>query len=121
MSDLTGHRFGLDCGVAAINRRPRPSKRFRQIGPEIPKVLRKLGIERQVAAQRAALDWPKIVGAKVSRHCRALGVEDGVLVVEADSPVWMTQLLFLKPKLMAQVAGRVGSGLIRDIRLVLKH
>ncbi|MEO0080599.1 MAG: DUF721 domain-containing protein [candidate division WOR-3 bacterium] len=99
----------------------RRRSQFCQLGAAIPETLRRLGIDRQVAAQRAALDWPKIAGEKLNRHSRALGVEDGVLYIEADSPLWMTELIFLKPKLMTKVKGIVGPELVRDIRILLKR
>jgi predicted nucleic acid-binding Zn ribbon protein len=83
-------------------------------------VLRRLGLDKELAAQRAVTIWPEVVGAKVAAHTKALAVEDKTLLVAVDGPVWMTQLVFLKAALMRKLCGRVGPGLIADIRFVLK-
>lgn len=83
-------------------------------------MLRKLGLDRDVLAQQAVGLWPEVAGPKVAAHCRALVVEEGTLLVVVDSPLWLTQMVYLKPALLRRLCGRVGPGLLRDIRFVCR-
>lgn len=83
-------------------------------------MLKRLGLERTLAAERAVVIWPELVGAKAAEHARAVAVDSGVLIVMVDSPTWSTQLLYLKPQLLKKLDRRLGSGLIKDIRFALE-
>jgi predicted nucleic acid-binding Zn ribbon protein len=59
--------------------------------------------------------WPRVAGAEVAAHCVPERVEDGVLVVRADSTAWATQLRLLASTLVARLneelrPGAQGSG-----------
>jgi len=96
------------------------SKKFRQLSAVLPGALRRLGLERVLAAHAAVLVWPEVAGAKTAEHCRAVAVDAGVLIVLVDSPAWSTQLSYLKPQLLKKLARRLGPGLIKDIRFALE-
>jgi len=87
----------------------------------LPRVLKGLKLDKVLAAQPAVTLWPKIAGPKTAEHTRAVGVDGRTLVVVVDSPAWIAQLRFLKPQLLRKVAGRVGKGLVTDLRFVLGH
>jgi len=82
-------------------------------------VLKGLKLEKVLAAQPAVTLWPEIAGPKTAEHTRALEVDGYTLVILVDSPAWGAQLRFLKPQLLKKIDGRVGKGLIRDLRFVL--
>ena len=96
-------------------------RQFRSVGSVLPRVLKGLKLDKVLAAQPAVTLWPEIAGPKTAAHTRAIEVDGSTLVVVVDSPAWMTQLRFLKPQLLKKVAGRVGKGLVGDIRFVLGH
>ena len=95
------------------------SGRFRRLGETLPAVLQRLGLDRELETQSLLDTWPKLVDEKIARHTRAVRLDRGVLVVEVDSPVWMTQLRFLKGQVLKRIAPRFRSGLVRDVRFVL--
>jgi predicted nucleic acid-binding Zn ribbon protein len=96
-------------------------RKFRSVGSLLPGVLRQCKLDKVVAAQPAVTFWPEIAGPRTATHTRAIEVDGSTLVVAVDSPAWMAQLRFLKPQLLKKVAGRVGKGLVGDIRFVLGH
>jgi predicted nucleic acid-binding Zn ribbon protein len=104
------------------SRRHRPSakyyRRFRTVGSVLPKVVKRLKLQDTLAVQPAVNRWPEIVGDKVARHTHARSVDGKTLIVAVSSPVWMTQLTFLKPRILEKIAARIGKGLITDIRFV---
>jgi predicted nucleic acid-binding Zn ribbon protein len=99
--------------------RPGRYLKFRSIGSVLPRVLKGLKLDKILAAQPAVNLWPEIVGPKTAEHTRAVEVDGNTLVVVVDSPAWIAQLRFLKPQLLKKIAGRVGKGLIADVRFVL--
>ncbi len=96
-------------------------RKFRSVGSVLPRVLKGLRLDKALAAQPAVTAWPEIAGARMAAHTRAVDVDGSTLVVVVDSPAWNAQLRFLKPQLLKKIEGRVGKGLICDIRFVLGH
>jgi predicted nucleic acid-binding Zn ribbon protein len=82
-------------------------------------VLKGLKLDKVLAAQPAVDLWPQIAGPKTAEHTRAVEVDGKTLVIIVDSPPWTAQLRFLKPQLLRKIDGRVGKGLITDLRFVL--
>lgn len=60
--------------------------------------------------------WEAIVGADVASHCQPISLVDGILLVQAESTAWATQLRMLSPQLIARINGEVGSGTVTRIR-----
>ncbi|MBM3332041.1 DUF721 domain-containing protein [candidate division WOR-3 bacterium] len=94
-------------------------RKFRSVGSVLPRVLKGLKLDKVLAAQPAVDSWPQIAGPKTAEHTRAVEVDGKTLVVVVDSPAWMVQLRFLKPQLLKKIEGRVGKGLVTDLRFVL--
>ena len=99
--------------------RPGRYRKFRSVGSVLPRVLKGLKLDKVLAAQPAVDLWPQIVGPKTAEHTRAADVDGNALVVVVDSPAWIAQLRFLKPQLLKRIEGRVGKGLVQDLRFVL--
>jgi predicted nucleic acid-binding Zn ribbon protein len=95
------------------------SGRLASLGQLLPLAVKGLRLERAVVEQQLLGLWPEIAGAKLAAHTRAIKLERGVLVVAVDDPGWLAQLVFLKPKLLAKVAGRARKGAITDLRFTL--
>ena len=94
-------------------------REFRSIGSLLPRVLKQCRLDKVLAAQPAVTLWPEIAGPRTAAHTRAIEVDGSTLVVVVDSPAWIAQLRFLKPQLLRKISGRVGKGLLRDVRFVL--
>jgi predicted nucleic acid-binding Zn ribbon protein len=99
--------------------RPAKYRKFRSVGSVLPRVLKGLKLDKVLAAHSVANLWPQIAGPKTAEHTRAVEVDGKTLVIVVDGPGWTTQLRFLKPQLLKKIDGRVGKGLITDLRFVL--
>ena len=44
--------------------------------------------------------WEKAVGPLIAKHARAIRVEDSVLWVEVDHPIWKTELHYRKRQIL---------------------
>jgi len=85
----------------------------------MPAAVKRLGIDRFIDEERVLELWPKAAGTEIAQHTRALSLERGTLKIAVDSPAWMTQLVYLKPRLMRKMTGMAKRRTIRDIRFVL--
>lgn len=85
----------------------------------LSRLLRGLGLERQLLGWRAVEGWPEWVGPRVARHSRAVAFRDGTLVVEVEGSAWMQELGFLKREIVRTLNERLGADLVRDIRFTV--
>lgn len=70
-----------------------------------------------VRQQEAVLRWPDIVGEEIARHCQAISLHEGLLVVRVSSAVWAQELSLLRPRILAACAQELGTGVVREIRV----
>lgn len=64
--------------------------------------------------------WEQIVGPANAEHAEpeSFDVSTGVLVVRTSSTAWAEQLRLMLPTLRASIDAHVGTGVVRDIRIV---
>ena len=62
-------------------------------------------------------EWAQIVGADLAGHVTPAAFDDSVLVLQADSTAWATQVRLLLPDLHRTINARVGSGVVERIRI----
>ncbi|MBF0613508.1 MAG: DUF721 domain-containing protein [Magnetococcales bacterium] len=48
--------------------------------------------------------WEQVVGASLAAHTEPVKLQEGVLTIRVDSPVWMHQLSFLQDELLEKLA-----------------
>jgi len=60
--------------------------------------------------------WAKIVGPEVADHCSPVSLNEGELVVEAESTAWATQIRMLAPQLLRRINAEVGDRTVIRIR-----
>lgn len=61
--------------------------------------------------------WATLVGSDVAEHTTPTSLDDGVLMVRADSTAWATQLRLLQRQLLKRIADGVGHGVVRQIKV----
>jgi len=94
------------------------------LGSTVSALLRDRGWTESAAVGSLTGRWPEIVGDDVAEHVRPETFEqasDGrglVLVLRADSTAWATSITYLLPQLRARVDAELGSGVVRDIRVL---
>lgn len=94
------------------------------LGSTVTALLRERGWTESAAVGSLTGRWPEIVGADVAEHVRPETFEqapDGrglVLVLRADSTAWATSLTYLLPQVRGRVDAELGSGVVRDIRVL---
>lgn len=63
------------------------------------------------------LAWPDCVGLSAARHTRPAAWKDGVLHVEADSSVWISEFGLRKEELLGTIRRATGRQDLHDISL----
>lgn len=87
------------------------------IGEVLGSLLRKLGLERRAREARIALEWERVVGERIARHSKPVGVRGRTLLVNVDSSVWLAELdRFFKDAMLEKIRAELGEKPIRDIR-----
>ena len=64
--------------------------------------------------------WPEVVGVAVAGQARLRSLRGDVLTIAVDSGAWATQLRYLHDDLLRRIAGLVGDGVIREVRVVVE-
>jgi predicted nucleic acid-binding Zn ribbon protein len=91
-----------------------------RLGDVLPGVLAGLGAGEALRSVAAVAAWERVVGERLGRFARAAGLRDGVLLVEAESSVWMQEIGYQKVRILKRLAEECGPGMVRDLKLVLR-
>ena len=83
-----------------------------RFGEMIDRLVVERGWQDTTSAARVLANWEQLVGAEIADHCRPASLQDGELVLVAESSAWATQLRLLDRTLLARLAERVGSGVV---------
>jgi predicted nucleic acid-binding Zn ribbon protein len=94
--------------------------RAARLGELLPGVLAGLGADGALQSATAVAAWERVVGERLGRYARAVGLRDGVLVVEAESSVWMQEIGYQKVRILKRLEEECGKGMVRDLRLTLR-
>ena len=92
-----------------------------QVGPLVQRLLRRLGLDRQMDEQRAVEAWAEVVGPAIAAQARAAGVRDGVLFVDVTSNVWMQELGLLRDGITDRLNAHLGAPLVRKVVLSIER
>ena len=90
----------------------------RSLGNSISALLKTYGIEKKVKEYQVIVEWPEIVGKKISKASKAEKVVDEILFIKVKNSAWRTELLFMKNQILKKIDEKVGVGIIKDIRFI---
>jgi predicted nucleic acid-binding Zn ribbon protein len=87
------------------------------VGSTIRDLVDGRGWQRTTQVATVLACWEQIVGAQIAEHCQPEAVNDGELVLAAESTSWATQLRLLAPTMIARVDESLGEGVVTAIRV----
>ena len=87
------------------------------LGRSLDRLLSEHGWQDRSAVAVLMSEWAQIVGRDLAEHVVPAGFEAGVLMLQADSTAWATQVRLLLPDLHRTIDARVGSGIVELIRI----
>jgi predicted nucleic acid-binding Zn ribbon protein len=87
------------------------------VGSTIRDLVDGRGWQRTTQVATVLSCWEQIVGDAIAAHCQPEAVNDGELVLSAESTSWATQLRMLVPTMIARVDEQLGKGVVTAIRV----
>jgi predicted nucleic acid-binding Zn ribbon protein len=87
------------------------------IGAAVDALVRDRDWERTLTAAGLLPRWAEIVGADIAEHCRPERLQDGELLLTAESTAWATQLRLLSRQLLGRIAAEVGPGVVTKLKV----
>ncbi|THV40597.1 DciA family protein [Glycomyces buryatensis] len=98
---------------------PGPDKRDPELlGNLLGQVVRKNGWTRKVSNASVFGRWTEIVGPDIAGHCRPEQLENGELLVVAESTAWATQLRLLSGQIYGKITAALGPGVVKRLKIV---
>jgi len=65
--------------------------------------------------------WEEIAGEGLANHARPVRIDERILYVEVDDPIWLSQVRYMKLDIMAKIGVTIKKGIFKDIRFFLKN
>jgi len=94
------------------------NKDMKRIGGPLKDLLDRLRLNESMAGWQATELWPETVGKRIAAQSRAIAFRDGVLIVEVESPTWMSELTYHKRRIIKDLNAKLGGkAVVREIRL----
>lgn len=88
------------------------------IGKLLGTALAELGLGGKLNECQAMLAWEKVAGPPLDHHAKPLRMRRGRLELAVPSPIWRTQLSFLKEDMKKRINSCIGSDVVREIVLI---
>jgi Dna[CI] antecedent, DciA len=86
-------------------------------GTILSTVAKQLGLETRLVELRIQQQWSALVGEPIASHTWPTQIRFHKLYLLVENSVWLQQLTFLKPALLAKLNAEAGSELLTDIVL----
>lgn len=77
-------------------------------------------LKARVKESQAIIQWEEAVGPAIAKHSKALRVQDGILWVEVDHPIWKSELHHRKRQILDLLNSKNHAGL-KDLFLFDKR
>ena len=86
-----------------------------RFGQAIQNLVTERGWEETTTRADVLANWDKVVGPEIADHCRPVSLDDGELVLVAESTAWATQLRLLTKTLLKRVQDHAGPGIATKV------
>ncbi len=80
------------------------------------KVLRDCGLSERLEERSPLLAWREVVGEEIAGHSKAVDLDEGILVLEADHGAWRQELTLLIPMIIKKFNALFGEGTVTEIQ-----
>jgi len=67
-------------------------------------VFKSLGMEERLVLARLQKDWPTLFDEPLSCHIYPASLNNGILIIKVDSPLWMQQLKYFKKNILEKLS-----------------
>lgn len=108
------HRAVRASKARKAKQRRNPSQ-VQRLDEAMKAVVADLGWQDATTAARAVAEWPTIVGPEIAAHVNAVRMEQGTLVVQAESTAWANQMRLLLGQVQQRLDEALGEGIVQEI------
>ena len=99
-------------GARPDERDPKP------LADALGRMVRDRGWAGQLGVRQLLHDWPGLVGSAIADHCRPIGFHAGVVIVQAESTTWATELRrFFVARVVARLNEALGEGTVTRVEI----
>lgn len=95
----------------------RPSRPLDSFGAILSGLAKRLGLESRLLELRLQREWKQIVGEPIGSQTWPEQIRFKKLYLVVRNSVWMQQLTFLKPALLAKINDAAGGPFVSDLAL----
>lgn len=103
--------------------RSRYEKRFwdgpKKVGFGVERVMKHLDAPASSVVEGVFARWPELVGDVIADHTRPARITDGELVIEAESPAWVSELSWMGEEILNQIRIKLGTDEVTSVKVVL--
>ncbi len=83
----------------------------------IAQALKERGWAGPVEQHKSFQLWEEIVGPAIAANSRPIDIKDNVLVVQAKSAAWRSEIVFQKDEILAALNRRLKGNHLKDLKL----
>ena len=83
----------------------------------LKKTLKKTGVKQKLKANSTHLVWREVVGDKISQNVETKEIRNGVLFLEAKTPVWRNEIQLIKNNIIDKLNKKLKNNIIKDLRI----
>ena len=88
----------------------------RPISGILQDVLKSCGLRERVEERSLLTNWSDVVGPEIARHSRAVDIQEGVLIIDADHGAWRQELALLVPQIIKKFNAMYGQDTVKEVR-----
>jgi len=93
----------------------------KKIGELLNELIKEKKWEKNFALEKLKNDWGKVVGKNIAGHTIPKFIKGKKLFIEVDSPIWSTQLNYLRNQVMTTINGYYKVEMINDVFFSIKR
>ena len=83
----------------------------------LKKTLKITGVKKRLKENSTHLIWREVVGDKISQNVETKEIKNGVLYLEAKTPVWRTEIHLIKNNIISKLNKKLKNNIIKDLRI----
>ncbi len=95
-------------------------KDLKKVSDILNELVKNKNWEKNFALQQIKQDWPKVVGKNIAGHTDPKFIKTKKLFIEVDSPIWSTQLSYMKDQIIDTINGYYKKEMINEIFFSIK-
>lgn len=89
---------------------------FEKVGEILPRFINSIKGKKKYKEQLMMFHWREIIGSDMAKHVRPDRFSFSTLFLSVSSPVWSSQLYYLKEEIIEKINKFIGERLVKEIR-----